>query len=311
MFRRILIGCILLFSAMANPVFAQSSVDRLPNGYSVEPYKTAVFDEARVAVETVVFNNWLNLNIGNMQNKTHDEVKGPREHLYYLIDSRIKHLYSAEKMLLPQNGDPILQMLFSWSEKLGVYGGNYAFNAVKMPSAEGMKPLMKTPAGISMSMVDDTFSIKSDYGWRIKFPYNFMVFFVSDFFAKGVNRTQMVILSTGATRDKQQPGYSQGTLVFLFSPQKQEIFHEFWLEAYKINSDTEYKSLKVENLQSQSKFDKTLMLQTEFTSWSNKNGSYAVVYSGNSGTYEANRSHFLDFLKIALDSAPQGHTLQE
>lgn len=293
----IFLSCVLIF-----PAVAQTSVERLPNGYAVEPYQTAVFDEAKVAVETVVFNNWLNMNLEKL---TYEQLKGPREHLYYLIDSRVKHLYAGEKRILPEKSDLILQMLFSWSERLGVFGGNYAYNAVKNSSSPELLPSMKTPNGIVMSMPKDVFNIQSDLGWAIKFPYNFMVWNVQDFNAIGGSRTQMVAFSTGAAKYNGTLGRSQATLMFLFSPKADLVeFEKYWVEKLALTSDVKPQPLGVNNLQSQHEFNYSKALHTEITSWSNSKGAFVVAYSGNSGTYEANRQHFIDFLRINTEFTP-------
>jgi hypothetical protein len=308
MLRTIFIYSVFLLNVLMFPTSAQTSVERLPNGYSIEPYKNAVFDEVKVAVETVVFNNWLLANISNIQKMTHEQVKGPREHLYYLIDSRIKHLYALEKSLLPKKDDLILQMLFSWSEQLGVYGGSYAFNAVKGSSSSALKPSMKPPAGISMNLSNDLFTIQSELGWTLKFPYNFMTWNVQDFNAIGGSRNQMVVLSTGAAKDNGQLGHSQATLMFFFSPNADQVaFEKYWREKVGILSETKPKPLGLNNLQSHHEFNYSQALHTEITSWSNAKGAFVVTYSGNSGTYEANRQHFIDFLRINTDSAPQNY----
>jgi hypothetical protein len=303
MLRTIFNYSIFLLSAFIFPVAAQTSVERLPNGYAVEPYQTAVFDEAKVAVETVVFNNWLNM---NLQKLTYEQLKGPREHLYYLIDSRVKHLYTGGKRILPEKSDLILQMLFSWSERLGVFGGNYAYNAVKNSSLPELIPSMKTPKGIVMSMSQDVFNIQSDLGWAIKFPYNFMVWNVQDFNAKGGSRTQMVLLSTGAAKDNGTLGRSQATLMFLFAPKEENaVFEKYWREMAGLTAVVESRDLGVNKLQSRIFFDETKQLYQEFTSWQGAKGSYAVIYAGNKGTYEWNRPHFIDFLRFTAYSAPQ------
>ena len=303
MFRTILNYSIFLLSVLMFPATAQTSVEQLPNGYAVEPYQNAVFDEAKVAVETVVFNNWLNM---NLQKLTYEQLKGPREHLYYLIDSRVKHLYTFEKRILPEKSDQILQMLFSWSERLGVFGGNHAYNAVKKSSSPELTPSMKTPNGIVMSMSKDVFNIRSELGWSIQFPYNFMVWNVQDFNAIGGSRTQMVAFSTGAAKDNGQLGHSQATLMFFFSPKVDQVtLEKYWLEKIGISEDTKLADLNVKNLQSRHEYNYSKALHTEITSWSKAKGAFVAAYSGNSGTYEANRQHFLDFLRINVDLVPQ------
>jgi hypothetical protein len=63
----------------------------MQGGYSTQPLRDPIFDMARVTAETTAINNWLN---ANYQRLSHAEMKGPREHLYYLVDSRIKDTYA-------------------------------------------------------------------------------------------------------------------------------------------------------------------------------------------------------------------------
>jgi hypothetical protein len=272
---------------------AVTAQDPIP-GYSVEPLRTPIFDEAQIAVEAMAINNWLNANI---QKLTYDQMKGPREHLYYLIDSRVKQHYAAEKRVLPEKHDLILEILFSWAEPLGVFGGSHAFNAVKAPSSSARTPGMKLPEGISLNLTRDLFTVQSSSGWSISFPYYFMVWNVSDFTAKGGPRTQLVALSTGAAKDKSEAGKSQATLMFLFSPEKYEPFEQYWRDQMGIGAEVKPKKLGVKNLSSRHILDAPTKLHKEFTSWSDSTGSFAVVYLGIEGTYEWNRPHFIDFLR--------------
>lgn len=270
------------------------AVEPMQGGYSVEPLRNPLFDEAAVVVETTAINNWL---AANIQRLKYEQMKGPREHLYYLIDSRIKQIYATERRVLPANSDPILEALFSWSEYLGVFGGAQVFNAVKAPSSAAMSPGMKLPEGIDLKLAGDVFTIRSNYGWSITFPYYFMAWNIGDFTAKNGPRTQLVAISTGASKDKSKAGRSQATLMFLFSPEKYDTFDRYWREQMGIGAELQLAALGVKNLKSRHIFDKSAQLHKEFTSWSNETGSFAVAYLGIEGTYEWNRTHFIDFLR--------------
>ncbi len=281
---------ILLFAAAA----ATPATEPLLGGYSVGPLREPLFDEAAVVVETTAINNWLTANI---QKLTYDQMKGPREHLYYLIDSRVKQIYASEKRVLPAKNDPLLEILFSWSEYLGVFGGAQAFNAVKAPSSPAKTPGMKLPEGVDLQLAGDVFTVNSKARWSITFPYYFMVWNVGDFTAKGGPRTQLVALSTGASKDKSSAGRSQATLMFLFSPEKYETFESYWRGQMGIGVDIKPAALGVKDLKSFHVVDEKAQLHKEFTSWSDKTGSFAVAYLGIEGTYEWNRPHFIDFLR--------------
>ncbi len=264
-------------------------------GYSVAPLRNPIFEPAQVVVETTALNNWL---AANIQKLSYEQMKGPREQLYYLIDSRIKQLYAEEERILPKAGDPILELLFSWSEYLGVFGGADVFNAVKASSAKAREPAMQVPPGISLRLSKDLFVVSSDLGWSVRFPYYFMIWNVADFTATGGQRTQLLMLSTGAARDKSQLGHSQATVMFMFSPGGgSEAFEAYWRKALAIEQDSRQVPLNIRDLKSYHVMDATLKLHKEFTTWSSTSGSYAVAYLGIEGTYEWNRPHFLDFLR--------------
>jgi hypothetical protein len=298
-------GLAFVAAVLPYPCGAQgTSRDVAQAGYSAQPLQRPLFDEAQVLVEATAINNWLGQNI---QQLSYAQMKGPREHLYYLIDSRVKHLYAAEKQILPRKGDPILEILFSWSEHLGVFGGALAYNAVKAPTSPAKAPAMKLPAGIELALNKDLFTLRSDLGWSIIFPYYFMIWNVGDFTAKGGPRTQLVALSTGAAKDSSQAGRSQGTLMFLFSPEKNFVsFESYWLGQMGIDRTAKAKSLGIRTLQSRHIVDDAMKLHKEFTAWPESSGSYAVAYLGIEGTYEWNRPHFLDFMRVMNSTTKPG-----
>lgn len=269
--------------------------DGLPQqGYSVNTLRNPIFEPAQVIVETMALNNWL---VSNVQRLSYEEMKGPREHLYYLIDSRVKQIYAEERRILPIGDDPILEILFSWSEYLGVYGGAHAYNAIKSSQAREKVPAMELPAGINLSLNGDMFNVQSSLGWRVTFPYYFMALNIGDAIATNGPRTQILVVSTGAARDKSQLGHSQATLMFLFSPgHDTEAFHAYWRKQLNMGSEATTRPLEARGLQAEHAIDEETKMHKEFTSWSGPAGSYAVAYLGIEGTYEWNRQHFLDFL---------------
>lgn len=287
---------IVVLAGAPNLAFAETGPDSALIGYSTEPLRAPIFDEVQVAFEAMAINNWLN---DNLHQLTYDQMKGPREHLYYLIDSRVKQLFAAERRVLPEKHDPILEILFSWSEPLGVYGGAHAFNAVKAPTSAAETPAMMLPEGITLTLSKDMFTVQSNLGWSISFPYYFMVWNIGDTAKDGGPRTQLVALSTGAAKDKSEAGRSQATLMFLFSPDKTELLERYWRDQMGIDPEVEPKALGVRALTSRHVVYEPTKLHKEFTSWSDPSGSFAVVYLGIEGTYESNRPHFIDFVRAA------------
>lgn len=64
-------------------------------GYSLAPLTTPVYDWAYVLADSVAFNNWLNVNYPKL---SREEMKGPREHLYYLISSYVSEYYKQKNL---------------------------------------------------------------------------------------------------------------------------------------------------------------------------------------------------------------------
>jgi len=274
-------------------------------GYSFEPLKDPVFEYAHVVVDVTAFNNWLNANYSKLNAET---MKGPREHLYYLLCSYISAIHQRDKVILPKNHDLILEILFSWSERLGVFGGSLVYNKIKREDIKPIPELMKIPDSFSLSLTNDLYSLKTKTNvWSVKFPYYFMVGNMNDFQATNGMKTQLVSISTGASKDNTEAGRSQGTLMLIYSPSNEfESFSSYWLSQFEIHLDSKAISLGVKNLTSRAVFDKTSLLHKEVTLMSSKNGSFAIAFLGMDGTYQANRQHYLDFLnqlQVASEAA--------
>lgn len=294
---RRLIVSILSLLLSAGWTIAQEIDQQSPQpGYSTATLREPLFDAARVEAEATAIDSWLRSNYRRLRP---EQMPGPREQLYYLIDSRVKDLYAREGRILPKRHDPVLELLFSWAERLGVYGGYLAYNAVKSPAAEEMKPLRHPPEGITLGLRGDMVDIRSESaGWSMTVPYYFMILNVNDFIATGGPRTQLIAISTGAARDKGRLGYSQATLVFMFSPKGDgAAFGSYWKPRFGINDAAEQVALEVRGLTSQRVFETSSLLYKELTLWTEKQGPFAVLYTGLDGAYQWNRPHFLDFLR--------------
>jgi hypothetical protein len=291
------------------PAAVSTGADVPQRGYSVLPLKDPLFDEAQVVVETMALNNWLSSNIRNL---SFEQMKEPREQLYYLIDSRVKQIYAAEGQVLPRAPDPTLEILFRWPEYLGVFGGAQTYNAVKAPDSKPISRGMELPKGVALTLNEDLLSVHSDFGWSLEVPYYFMIWAVGDFTANGGPRTQVVTISTGAAKDKSEAGHSQATLMFLYSPEPGfAAFEKHWAGLFGVDTASAPISLGVRNFRSYRALDEATKIHTEFTSWTEDSGNYAVAYSGIEGTYEWNRPHFLDFIRsIKVTKSRSNNALQ-
>jgi hypothetical protein len=281
-----------------------ATAEEIPQqGFTTSTLREPIFDDAQIAVEGTVINNWLN---ENYQKLTDEQMKGLREHLYYLIDSRIKGIFIRDSVVLPSEHDLILEVLFSWAERLGVYGGVLAYNAVKSAESPAMEPLLDVPDWISIILEKDLFLMSSTSGsWSVSVPYYFMIFDINEFNAKNGMPLQLISLSTGAAIDRTETGRSQATLMIGFSEGADiQEFTTFWVESMGIGNDADRIELPVADRMSLHSFDAGTLLHTEITTWESKRGSYAVMYLGMDGTYQWNRPHYLNFLSAFKTGEP-------
>ncbi len=279
-------------SMVLNSQFTATEVAQ--QGYSTNPLDNPVFNYAHVVADTPASNNWLNNNYSKLNPQ---EIRKTREHLYYLLNTYVSELYKRDKVILPKEPDLILQTLFYWSEKLGVFGGSLVYNKVK---SEQMEPLseFKTPQSFILSLEKDLYQLTTESNaWTIKYPYYFMTTRLQNYKASNDMQMQVVVISTGAARDNSPVGRSQGTLLLAYSPSTQlEAFSNHWLNKFDIKLDTKPTPLGIRDLSSQHVYDKKTLLHHEVTSWASETGSYVVMFMGVDGTYQTNRPHYLDFI---------------
>lgn len=274
------------------------------DGYSKVPLAEPVFDYAKVIVDSTVFNNWLNTNYSKLNTQT---MKGPREHLYYLLSSYVSELNNKDGIILPNKDDPVLSTLLSWSERLGAYGTHLFYNQVKSDKMKAMPALMKISDGLRVSAINDMFHIESIKGnWSTTFPYYFMIGAIGEFNATNGMETQLLTISTGAVKDNTKAGRSQSTLMLAYTPSNDtEEFNNYWGTQLRIDSKIEPKALGVKKLKSIYVYDEGALLHKEITFLPSIRGSLLVVYLGMDGAFQKNRQHFLDFLlSIKTENKP-------
>jgi hypothetical protein len=279
----------LVSSARAEPPVA------IQGGYSTKPLEHAVFDPAQVAVEVATFNNWLNSNYSTLNV---DRMKGPREHLYYLIDSRVKSIYARDQVVFPPQQDLVLRTLFLWSERLGAYGGNLVFNALPSEDLPRVGTLMPVPPGFELALRGDMLSLSSNAGrWSVAVPYYFMLWHVAEFEAKAGPKTQIATFSTGAAAHEGQPGHSQASLMLLFGPGDDgESFVRYWASQLGFSGEEREEAIPGRSAGTRRLFDASRNMHREYATWRSPHGQFVVAYLGLNGTYQWNRPHFLDFL---------------
>ena len=264
--------------------------------FSDLPLKKAAIEPARVLVEAVGINNWLTANYTRMDP---GQTQGAREHLHALIDSRVKELYAKTGALLPKEPDPVLAMLYSWAGRLGVYGADTVYAALRGTYVVKPPPGPLPPEGLAVELRNDSLTIASSAGaWQASVPYHFFIFTLSSGVGSDSKRTEAAAISTGTAPDLARPGYSQATIAVVFTFGADiKSFEPEWGERMQIPLQGEPIPLGDTKYRSRTAYDERLRLHKEVVFIQSSKGVFAILYSGLDGTYQANRPHFLNFLE--------------
>ena len=261
------------------------------------PLKVEAIDPVRAMVDAVSINNWLNVNHARMSDM---QAKGAREHLHALIDARVKQSFVKGGVLLPKEPDPLLPMLFSWAGRLGVYGSDSVYAAVRGTYPVNPPPGPKPPDGFLVQLHGESLRVSSSVGeWQVTVPFHFFVFALNAGPGPDGRRTEMVAISTGSAPDAAQPGYSQATLgLFFVHDADLKTFEGEWATRLQIPIDKELTAVGEANYRSRASYDPSLRLHKEMIVVPVQKGAFVILYSGLDGTYQANRPHFLDVLRL-------------
>ena len=273
-----------------------------PGGYSVKPLRESRRDATANTLEFTKFNNWLNTDYESVPVARR---QGPKEHLYSIIDSEVKQIHARTGATFPAEPDFVLAGCFSWAARMGVYGADQVLGRLDPGMAKALGPSVVAPESFQLVLDGDQFVLSSSLGpWRARFPYYFMVGDLRDVETSNGLRTQTAIISTGFGKHKSDEGWSQATVMLVYSPSgTSEAFNEFWLGRFGFTAeDRPAKSDK--GLAVYKRFDPKTKLHTDVVFPATEKGAMAVSYMGLDGTYQWNREHFDDFLAM-LRVAPE------
>lgn len=265
--------------------------------FTSDPLKTEAIAPTKAMVEAVQFNNWLRENVHRMNQ---GQSKVAREHLHALVDSRIKEIYKKESVILKKEQDPLLPVLYSWASRLGVYGADNVYGAVRGSFPVVPPPGPTPPRGLHIDMRADQLVVTSMSGWSLIVPYYFFVF-AMNVVDTPESRTEAIAIATGTASDIAPPGYSQATLLLIFERKaNKDSFEATWLNRLDIAASEALMPIfpSSSRFLSRRAFDSVSRLHKEILFVHSSAGSYALAYSGLDGTYQVNRPHFLDALRM-------------
>jgi hypothetical protein len=264
--------------------------------YAAAPFHVQALEPARALVESVRINNWLHQNYSRMDQR---QTQGAREHLHALIDAQVKQSYAKQNVFEPPRPDDTLAILYSWAGRLGVYGADLVYTAVKGTYPVPVIPSPRPPPGFDISLIRESLLLSSADGqWRATVPFHFFIFTVNTS-APGVKKTEFIVISTGTAPDAAPPGYSQATiaLVFVHGGGGAEFERE-WAERLQIPMNAALNPIGFTRYRSRAAYDSATRIHKELVYAPTAKGAFAIFYSGLDGTYQTNRPHFLDFMRM-------------
>ncbi len=276
----------------------EDAVEHAPEAvaeYATDPLRESPLDPAKVPVEFVGLNNWLN---GNAQRLDAEQTQYIRETLFSLIDWEVKQLFARNGSIVAASDNDFLERLFFWADQLGVYGAADARDTVATdPGAIPARTAVPPTFGLSLERGYFTLSSHTA-DWRVSFPYHFMVWRLQEFVSNAGAPTQIATVSTGFGHHQGRPGFSQATLMIL-SSQSQSLaaFEDFWRPRGGIPPTAAARPIEIAGFSAYKGFDDATRIHTEIVFFEGRTGPVAVFYMGVDGTYQWNRPHFLDFLR--------------
>ena len=264
--------------------------------YSRQPFEVQAVEPARALVESMAINNWLNENSSRMSEQQRQDA---REHLHALIDAQVKRSFFKRGALVAPQSEGTLAPLYSWAGRLGVYGADIVYAAVRGPYPVPVLPGPALPKGLSISLVGEHLALASEFGqWRALIPYHFFVFRAESAAAANGKETEVFLISTGTAPDSAPPGYSQSTIAVFFEHGRNVEFEDEWVRRLGFKTDTPTNTLGSTPYKSRVKYDSGMRMHQELVYLQNAKGSFAILYGGLDGTYQANRPHFEDFMRM-------------
>ena len=257
--------------------------------------QTPILSPAEVDVRAVYLNNWLADNIQSIQQ---DQVQPIKENIYLVIDSIIKQNELGSNKDFTQSDTLFLKSMFNWASYLGVPGSDLVSGHFTGKATPVSPRQVALPKPFSLTFKFPLLRLSSSDGnWALIYPYWFKTGNVQNFQAHDGLNTEIAEVSTAFARHIGIEGYSQATILFIFSPGNNgNVFRNFWMQSVGIKDSDISKDVLRQVSATYIAYDATNHLYKELTFLHGTKGDIAVVYTGIDGTYQANRKSYIEFM---------------
>ena len=256
-----------------------------------------VMDQSEALVHSVAVNNWLN---SNFEGLAEAEYQAVVERLYAILGSMVQNEYQSSGLLIPESVNPVMPLLFSWAGRLGIIGASEVGDALRAQSdsVTSSGPAPEPPPGFEVTAELPHLRIASEsLGWQVSIPYFFMVGMVGPLPNAPERTAEILMVSTLHAPHLEVEGHSQATILLVVDKTDPSQFEANWVSAFQLDSNARNQSDLVGSGSVYPGLSLPPNMHSEAHIWSNGELSFAALYSGVSGTFEANHDHFRDFVR--------------
>ncbi|MEO8295369.1 MAG: hypothetical protein ABI613_07635 [Gemmatimonadota bacterium] len=280
--------CLLLTIGFAEPAGAQE--------YDPAPLRTpATLPADGLPASQGEFIQWLETNAASVPRERQAAV---REHVYALISANVKARVAAGFPAFPGERDSALADLFSWGDRLGVFGAYRVARALDATRPH-LPPANLVPRPFEITLDSGYFTFESSRPrWAIRFPYYFMLGAATHQRMGTDFEGDVIVLSTlFAPNDPAIGSASQATILLIATDSAAADRGEnFWLNNLALDKTPTGDDL-LPGTRDYRGFDTALSMNKEMVSIPIPGGVMLIAYLGLTGTFEANRPHFLNLLE--------------
>ena len=235
------------------------------------------------------FTTWLRTNASSLPP---ERAQGVREHLYFLIGSAAQAQFRATGQLFPSRDTLGLAELFDHGTRLNLHGAGLVARALNSAAApDHFAPPVLPSEPMSLSFSAPEYTLRSARGWSVRFPYYYMIGMLQVVVPRNGVETESVVLSTLFANHRGAPGQSQATLLLLAAaPTDTSAFFDFWLRTLQLGAADRSGETLIPGGTTYRGFDTTASMNKELVTLTRGRLAFVLVYTGLSGTFEANRA---------------------
>jgi hypothetical protein len=225
-----------------------------------------------------------------------EQLARAREDVYALIADRVRRRYASEKVQYPTTPDSVLAALYQLASRTGAIGARRV--AHDMLPGLIRDETLRDSVDLELCYTPPLFTLRDGrVGWTVTFPYYFMISTLDRQVLADGNEYAVVMLSTlHAPNAAPDTSLSQATILIVASPGTSPAsLGAFWARQMGVEAQSPSGQGGGSGLRYVGS-DSATRLWKEFEVVPGRHGAVGVAYIGLEGTFELNRTHFVELL---------------